>query len=94
MPGRRGARAPKKSPAFDLHKFLDAAGLERTIFNYSKGGVVYSQGEPVEQVMYIQQGNVKISVVSKAGKEAIVGLLDGGDFFGEGCRAGWRRPPR
>ena len=69
MPGPIGARAPKKSPAFDLHKFVDSAGLERTIVNYFKGGVVYTRGEPVEQVMYIQQGSVKISVVSKAGKK-------------------------
>ena len=85
------ARTLKKSTAFDLHTFLDSAGLERTVVKYSKGDVVYSQGEPAERVMYIQQGSIKISVVSKTGKEAIVGMLGSGDFFGEGCLAGQSR---
>src|ERR1044071_1765867 len=91
MPGQKMARTLKKSTAFDLHTFLDSAGLERTVVKYSKGDVVYSQGEPAERVMYIQQGSIKISVVSKTGKEAIVGMLGSGDFFGEGCLAGQSR---
>jgi CRP/FNR family transcriptional regulator, cyclic AMP receptor protein len=91
MAGQKTARTLKKSTAFDLHAFLDSAGLERTVVKYPKGDIVYSQGEAAEQVMYIQQGTVKISVISKTGKEAIVGMLGGGDFFGEGCLAGQSR---
>ena len=94
MAGRRASRAqkePQEATAFDLHQFLDSAGLERTVVDYQKAGVVYSQGDPAEQVMYIQHGSIKISVVSKTGKEAIVGMLGAGDFFGEGCLAGQSR---
>jgi len=91
MAGRKGARKLENSTAFDLDTFLDSAGLERTVVKYAKSDVVYSQGEPAELVMYVQQGSIKISVVSKAGKEAIVGMLGGGDFFGEGCLAGQSR---
>jgi CRP/FNR family transcriptional regulator, cyclic AMP receptor protein len=91
MPARRPAKALKHSSEFDLEEFLESAGLARTIAQYSKGGVIYSQGDPATQVMYIQQGSAKISVLSKTGKEAIVAMLSGGDFFGEGCLAGQTR---
>jgi CRP-like cAMP-binding protein len=91
VPVRRLAKAPKFPPEFDLQAFLDSAGLARTVLKYSKAGVVYAQGDPAAQVMYIQQGSVKISVLSKTGKEAIVGMLSAGDFFGEGCLAGQSR---
>jgi CRP/FNR family cyclic AMP-dependent transcriptional regulator len=73
---------------FDLQGFLESAGVSRTITKYSKGAVVFSQGDPAAQVMYLQQGSVKLSVLSKSGKEAIVAMLGAGDFFGEGCLAG------
>jgi CRP/FNR family cyclic AMP-dependent transcriptional regulator len=79
-------------PAFDLHTFLDSAGVARKIANYPRGTVVYSQGDPATDVFYIQQGAVKLSVLSKAGKEAVVAVLGPGDFFGEGCLA--RQPRR
>jgi CRP/FNR family transcriptional regulator, cyclic AMP receptor protein len=91
VPVRRLAKALKSPPEFDLQAFLDSAGLARTVLKYSKAGVVYAQGDPAAQVMYIQQGSVKISVLSKTGKEAIVGMLSAGDFFGEGCLAGQSR---
>src|SRR6478672_7681663 len=91
MPARKPAKAPKLSSEFDLEEFLESAGLARTIAKYPKGGVIYSQGDPAMQVMYIQQGSAKISVISKTGKEAIVAMLSGGDFFGEGCLAGQTR---
>jgi CRP/FNR family cyclic AMP-dependent transcriptional regulator len=91
MPARRPAKALKHASEFDLEEFLESAGLARTIAQYSKGGVIYSQGDPATQVMYIQQGSAKISVLSKTGKEAIVAMLSGGDFFGEGCLAGQTR---
>jgi CRP-like cAMP-binding protein len=91
MPARKLATAPKAPPEFDLQGFLDSAGLARTVVKYPKAGVVYAQGDPAAQVMYIHQGSVKISVLSKTGKEAIVGMLSAGDFFGEGCLAGQSR---
>jgi CRP/FNR family transcriptional regulator, cyclic AMP receptor protein len=92
MPARRTAKIPKPAasslPEFDLHGFLESAGLSRTVVKYAKAAVVFSQGDPAAQVMYIQHGTVKLSVLSKTGKEAIVALLSAGDFFGEGCLAG------
>ena len=55
---------------------------------YRQGKVIFTQGEPCDDVMYIQSGGVKLSVLSKTGKEAIVAMLGPGDFFGEGCLAG------
>ena len=92
MPARstvkaRNARKPS-APEFDLDGFLESAGLSRTVAKYAKGAVVFAQGDPAAQVMYIQHGTVKLSVLSKTGKEAIVAMLGAGDFFGEGCLAG------
>jgi CRP/FNR family cyclic AMP-dependent transcriptional regulator len=92
MASRKPAKAPKaSSQEFDLQEFLDFAGLSRTIAKYSKSAVIYSQGDPATEVMYLQQGSVKISVLSKTGKEAIVAMLSRGEFFGEGCLAGQSR---
>jgi CRP/FNR family cyclic AMP-dependent transcriptional regulator len=94
MPARSSAkRKPATSavPEFDLDGFLKSAGLSRVITKYAKGAVVFSQGDPATQVMYVQQGSIKISVLSKTGKEAIVAMLSVGDFFGEGCLAGQTR---
>ena len=92
MASRKPAKAPKaSSPDFDLQEFLDSAGLSRTIAKHSKSAVIYSQGDPATEVMYLQQGSVKISVLSKTGKEAIVAMLSRGEFFGEGCLAGQSR---
>lgn len=55
---------------------------------FARAEVIYAQGQPCEHVMYIQSGGVKLSVLSKAGKEAVVAMLGPGDFFGEGCLAG------
>src|SRR5258707_725718 len=91
MPARKPAKVLKRSSEFDLEDFLESAGLARTIATYPKGGVIFSQGDPAAQVMYIQLGTAKISVLSKSGKEAIVAMLSIGDFFGEGCLAGQTR---
>ena len=92
MASRKSARALKvSSPEFDLQEFLDSAGLSRTIAKYSKSAVIFSQGDPATEVMYLQQGSVKISVLAKTGKEAIVAMLSRGEFFGEGCLAGQSR---
>ena len=73
---------------FDLHTFLESGGVSRAVKKYPKSTVVFAQGDVAEQVMYIQRGSVKLSVLSKSGKEAVVALLGPGDFFGEGCLAG------
>jgi CRP/FNR family cyclic AMP-dependent transcriptional regulator len=78
----------KKNPAFNAQAFLDSAGLARKVVEYTKSETIYSQGEPTENVLYIQKGAIKLSVVNQVGKEAIVAMLGPGDFFGEGGMAG------
>jgi CRP-like cAMP-binding protein len=56
--------------------------------DYERGDVIFTQGDPCEHVMFIQKGNVKLSVLSKSGREAVVAMLGSGEFFGEGCLAG------
>jgi CRP/FNR family cyclic AMP-dependent transcriptional regulator len=90
MPARKPAKA-KSANGFDLHGFLESAGVSRTIEKFPKAAAIFSQGDPAVQVMYLQQGTVKLSVLSKTGKEAIVAMLGPGDFFGEGCLAGQSR---
>jgi CRP/FNR family cyclic AMP-dependent transcriptional regulator len=80
--------APKRKRAFDPKVFLAKVGEGRSIANYTKDQIVFSQGDPANAVFYIQSGKVKITVVSKQGKEAVVAILDANDFFGEGCLAG------
>ncbi len=78
----------KKQSAFDLHVFLDTAGVARQIIKFRKSEKIYSQGDPARGVKYIQEGSVKLSVVNANGKEAVVAILGPSDFFGEGCLAG------
>jgi len=80
--------ASKRKPAFNAQSFLDSAGLSKQIINYAKGAVVFSQGDRCKSVLYVQAGAVKLSVVSKGGREAVVAMLGAGEFFGEGCLAG------
>jgi CRP/FNR family transcriptional regulator, cyclic AMP receptor protein len=75
-------------PAFDLHAFLDSGGVSRRIVRFVANRIVFTQGEPANSVFYLQEGGVKLSVLSSEGKEAVVALLSPGDFFGEGCLAG------
>ena len=69
-------------------EFFEVADVSREIVEFAPAGPIFSQGEPADSVMFIRKGAVKLSVVSKTGKEAVVGLLGDGDFFGEGCLAG------
>ena len=78
----------KKNPAFNAQAFLDSAGLARKVVEYQKSEKIYSQGESIKDVLYIQKGGIKLSVVNEVGKEAIVAMLGPGDFFGEGGLAG------
>jgi CRP/FNR family transcriptional regulator, cyclic AMP receptor protein len=78
----------KKSDTFDVHAFLDSAGIARKVVEYRRNEVIFTQGDPCGHVLYIQKGGVKLSVLSKTGREAVVAMLGPGDFFGEGCLAG------
>ena len=78
----------KKNGAFNAQAFLDSAGLARTIVEYKPKDTIFSQGDICKDVMYIQKGEVRVSVVSKTGKEAVVAILKPGDFVGEGGLAG------
>ena len=75
-------------PAFDPATFLAKVGGGKSISKYQKGEMVFSQGEVGDAVFYIQKGKIKLTVVSKRGKEAVVGLIGSGHFFGEGCLNG------
>ena len=81
------AKARKKQP-FDVEVFLHTVDGGRSVTNYGKNQKVFSQGDPADSVFYIQDGKVKVCVVSEQGKEAIVALHGNGDFFGEGCLNG------
>ena len=78
----------KPKGTFNAQAFLDSAGIARTIVAYRRAEVIFAQGDLCESVLYIQQGRVKLSVLSKTGKEAVLAMLAPGDFFGEGCLAG------
>jgi CRP/FNR family transcriptional regulator, cyclic AMP receptor protein len=67
---------------------LESAGAARRVASYPKGKIVFSQGQPSDAVMYIQKGGIRISVLSRTGKEAVVAVLGPGDFFGEGALTG------
>jgi CRP/FNR family cyclic AMP-dependent transcriptional regulator len=73
---------------FSAQEFLDSAGVARKVAKYGKNETIFSQGDQAENVMYVQEGSVKLSVVNKVGKEAVVAVLGPDDFFGEGCLAG------
>jgi CRP-like cAMP-binding protein len=84
------SEATKKSVkrAFDPKVFLANLGSGKTSLKFSAGQSVYSQGDVADSVFYIQKGKVKLTVVSKEGKEAVVAILETGQFFGEGCLNG------
>jgi CRP-like cAMP-binding protein len=86
MAAKRSSIAP--APAFDLREFLDTAGVSRRVLRLARRAAVFAQGAQANSVFYIQEGAVKLSVLSSSGKEAVVAMLGPGDFFGEGCLAG------
>jgi CRP/FNR family cyclic AMP-dependent transcriptional regulator len=87
MPPRKSFRPPR-APAFNAQAFLDSAGVAKTVAEYGRNETIFTQGDACAAVMYIQSGGVKLSVLSKTGREAVVAMLGPGDFFGEGCLAG------
>jgi CRP/FNR family cyclic AMP-dependent transcriptional regulator len=80
-------KKPSRQVPFDPERFLQFAGASTRVATYETGERIFSQGDPGDKVIYIQNGTVKLSVVSKTGKEAVVAILKSGDFFGEGCLA-------
>lgn len=78
----------KRQPKFDPRAFLARIGDGRSIAEYQKGQILFQQGDPAEAVFFIQEGEVKVSVVSEQGKEAVVAILGKDEFVGEGCLAG------
>lgn len=76
------------SRMFHAQAFPGSPGIARTVIHYGRSDAIFMQGDPCEHVLYIQSGGVKLSVVSKEGREAVVAMLGPGDFFGEGCLAG------
>ena len=85
---KKSRRASTQEQAFDAQAFLDSAGLARTVAEFRKKQTIFSQGDRAKNVLYIQKGGVRLSVINEAGKEAVVAVLGPGDFFGEGCLAG------
>jgi CRP-like cAMP-binding protein len=80
--------AGKTNQIFDPREFLAKVGEGKTILEFRKDDVVFAQGEAANTVFYIQKGRVKVVVISEQGKEAVVGILEPGQFFGEGCMNG------
>jgi CRP/FNR family cyclic AMP-dependent transcriptional regulator len=78
----------KQPLTFDPKAFLTKVGTGKTVRAYQDEQPIFSQGDPADAVFYIQSGKVKLTVVSKRGKEAVIAILERGDFFGEGCLAG------
>jgi len=88
MKGKTRAVEPKTRRGFSLETYLASTGPARKVVEYRRGEVVFSQGDPGDDVRYIQKGAIKLSVLSRIGKEAVVAMLAPGDFFGEGALAG------
>jgi CRP/FNR family transcriptional regulator, cyclic AMP receptor protein len=78
----------KKKHVFNAQNYLASSGAARRVLEYRKFEKAYSQGDPATNVLYIQKGEVKISVINVVGKEVVLAMLGPGNFFGEGCLAG------
>jgi len=83
--GSPGNSAGAGGPPSDAPKFFGEIGAGRTIRNLKKNTAIFSQGDPADAIFCILTGAVKLSVVSNAGKEAVIAVLGTNDFFGEGC---------
>src|SRR5512143_1030020 len=85
----RRDKAPRAAAplAFDPNAFLTRIEEGKTTRTYRTKQVIYSQGDPADAVFYVQSGKVRLSVVSARGKEAVIGVVEPGGFFGEGCLA-------
>jgi CRP/FNR family transcriptional regulator, cyclic AMP receptor protein len=81
-------RPRKAGPIFDPKTFLARANGGKSVKKYCPAECIFKQGEPAQAVYYVQNGRAKLTVLSQQGKEAVIAILDAGDFFGEGCLAG------
>jgi CRP/FNR family cyclic AMP-dependent transcriptional regulator len=81
------AKAKSKRP-FDVNVFLSTVDGGRSVSDYGKNQKIFAQGCAADSVFYVQEGQVKLCVISELGKEAVVALHGKGDFFGEGCLSG------
>jgi CRP/FNR family transcriptional regulator, cyclic AMP receptor protein len=79
--------ASKNAKRIDPH-FVTSVGAGRPVVKYESGQPIFRQGDAADAVFYIQNGGVRITVVSEQGKEGVIGMLDAGEFLGEGCLAG------
>ncbi|MDR3464504.1 MAG: Crp/Fnr family transcriptional regulator [Xanthobacteraceae bacterium] len=77
-----------EQPSFDMKTFFARTGEGRSIRKFEKSDIIFSQGDPADAVFYVQTGRVKLTVTSEQGKEAVVGILEAGEFLGEGCLSG------
>ena len=76
------------SDGFDPQAFLSRVGAGKTILKFEKNQHIFEQGDVADAVFYLQKGSVKLTVLSGQGREAVVGILEPGQFFGEGCLNG------
>jgi CRP-like cAMP-binding protein len=83
-----GALKNAAHDGFDPQAFLAEVGEGKTVSRYHKNQIVFSQGDPADSIFYIQKGRVKVVVLSEQGKEAVVGIFEPRQFFGEGCLNG------
>ena len=89
MPRRKKKPAANSaSPEFDAQRFLDSSDVTKKIVEHRPRSVIFAQGDPSDNVIYIQKGAVRLSVFSRGGKDAIVAMFGPGEFLGEGCPAG------
>ena len=86
--GKRSTRTPMGTKRFDPAVFLETAAQGRTISAHRKKQIIFAQGDAADAVFYIKKGKVKVTVLSKQGKEAVVALLGTDEFVGEGCLIG------
>ena len=87
MPAGKRSAGAKTPSVFDVEAYLESAGPIRRVVKYRRGEVIFSQGDPGNDVRYLQKGAIKLSVLSRIGKVAVVAMLAPGDFFGEGALA-------
>src|SRR5436309_1562289 len=88
MDSPKAAKKPKKGRIFDPQVFLETVGLKRSITQCPPNHKIFSQGDPSDAVFYIQKGRVKLTTLSKHGKEAVIAILGARDFLGEACLMG------
>src|SRR5580704_2328420 len=79
---------PRTKKSFNVKVFLTTVEGGRSVSNYRKNRKIFAQGDAADSVLYVQEGQVKLSIISERGKEAVVALHTKGDFFGEGCLSG------